>query len=210
MFATPQHIKESGLDFDLKLANRHMHCLTKAIYAGIWGGLCPEWFVDDKNKPLQRHEGVLLEVVPVSSKSSQPFNAMFEMRFSNGSKSNVHLHKQSVCKSFYSNEEIYSIAKQPTCVIHDIVLAKGGPESIVESYYSAMRYQQQTGGQADETLTQRTKLSWCLPSLKECDAIIAESVKLYHKGDGQFRANRSKFFSERAHNYNVSKVVDRC
>ena len=93
-----------------------MHCLKKAIYAGIWGGLCPEWFVDDKNKPLQRHEGVLLEFVPVSSESSQPFDAMFEMRFSNGSKSKVHLHKQSVCKSSYSNEEIYSIAKPPTCV----------------------------------------------------------------------------------------------
>ena len=156
MFATLQHIKESGLDFNLRLANRYMHCLKKAIYAGIWGGLCLEWFVDDKNKPLQRHEGVLLEFVPVSSESSQPFDAMFEMRFSDGSKSKVHLHKQSVCKSFYSNEEIYSIAKLPTCVILDIVLAKSGPELIVESYYSAMRYQQQTGGQADETLTQTT------------------------------------------------------
>ncbi|CAB3979115.1 Hypothetical predicted protein, partial [Paramuricea clavata] len=46
-----QHIKESGMDFDPRLANRFMRCLKEAVLAGVWKGLCPEWFVDDKNRP---------------------------------------------------------------------------------------------------------------------------------------------------------------
>ena len=87
---------------------------------------------------------------------------------------------------------------------------KVAPESIVESYYSTMRHQQQPSGQSDEILTQPTKLSWCLPSLRKCEDIIDESVKLYHKGDKNIRAHRMKiFYSDRARSYDVSKVVDR-
>ena len=64
----------------------------------------------------------------------------------------------------------------PSCATIDIVLSKGGPKAIAESYYSAMRAQQQSGGQSNETLARQTKLSWCLPSLKKCNAIIDESV----------------------------------
>ena len=136
---------------------------------------------------------------------------MFEMVFSDGEKINTRLHKGNVYKSFYSNKDIYTIAKPPACIILDVVLAKGGPQSIVESYYSTMRHQQQPGGQSDDILTQRTKLSWCLPSsLRKCEDIIDESVKLYHKGDKNIRAHRTNiFYSDRVRSYNVSKAVDR-
>lgn len=204
-----QHIKESGLDFDSRLASRYMRYLKEAVSAGVWRGFCPEWFVDDNNKPVpQPSDAVLTEFTPAESKTA--FDAMFEMVFSDGKRSKVRLHEQSVYNSFYSNKEIYHIAKPPTCIILDIILAKGGPEAIVESFYSTMRSQQQSGGQSNDTLVRRTKLSWCLPSLKQCDDIIAESIKLYHKGDKQFKGHRgNEFFSERAKDYNVSKVVDR-
>jgi hypothetical protein len=204
-----QHIKESGMDFDPRLANRFMRCLKEAVLAGVWKGLCPEWFVDDKSRPVQQpSDAVLKEFIP--AETNTPFDAMFEMVFSNGKRNKVRLHEQNLYGSFYSNKEIYSIAKPPTCIILDVVLAKGRPESIVESYYSAMRFQQQTGGQSNDILARRTKLSWCLPSLKLCDNIIAESVKLYHKGDDQFKRHRSNIFaSDRAQDYDVSKVVDR-
>jgi hypothetical protein len=186
-----------------------MRCLKEAVLAGVWKGLCPEWFVDDKSRPVQQpSDAVLKDFIP--AETNTPFDVMFEMVFSNGKRNKVRLHEQNLYGSFYSNKEIYSIAKPPTCIILDVVLAKGGPESIVESYYSAMRFQQQTGGQSNDILARRTKLSWCLPSLKLCDNIIAESVKLYHKGDDQFKRHRSNIFaSDRAQDYDVSKVVDR-
>lgn len=204
-----QHIKDSGIDFDPRLANRYMRGIKEAVSAGVWEGICPEWFVDEKNNPIpQCNDSVLVEFN--SAESSKLFDAMFEMVFSNGKKINARLHEGSVYKSFYSKKDIYTIAKPPACIILDVVLAKGGPESIVESYYSTMRHQQQPGGQSDEILTQRTKLSWCLPSLRKCEDIIDESVKLYHKGDKNIRAHRSNiFYSDRARSYNVSKVVDR-
>ncbi len=70
----------------------------------------------------------------------------------------------------------------------------GGPEAIAESYYSTMRAQQKSGGQSDENLGRRTKLSWCLPSLKSCDDIIGESVKIYLKSDENIQAHRQTTF----------------
>lgn len=89
-------------------------------------------------------------------------------------------------------------------------MAKGGPEAIAESFYSAMRSQQQSGGQLNETLARRTKVNWCLPSLKQCEGIIKEAVALYLRGDDVIKAHKKNtFFSGRAKEYFVSKVVDR-
>jgi len=86
----------------------------------------------------------------------------------------------------------------------------GGILDIVESYYSCMRAQQQSGGQSNETLSRRTKLNWCLPSLKKCDDIINESVSLCLKGDDVICSHgRNAFFSGYEKHYSFSKVVDR-
>ena len=200
------HIKQSGMDFDSRLAHRYMGRIKEAVMAGIWTLLCPEWFMlqGEDNGPLHPQDCklVLFEAI-----SSNCLDALFHMKFDNGKTFDVRLNEQNVYKSFYANEEIYSIAKPPSCAIIDIVLSKGGPEAIAESYYSAMRAQQQSGGQSNETLARRTKLSRCLPSLKKCNAIIDESVKLYLQGDDEQRPHRQRaFFSEK---YCVSKVVDR-
>lgn len=109
-------------------------------------------------------------------------------------------------KSFYLCDKICTIAGPPSCAIIDIVLAKGGPEAIAESYCSAMRAQQQSAGQANEAMLRRTKVNWCLTSLKKCNSIIIESMRLYLEGDDKLRPHRQRaFFSER---YCVSKVVD--
>ena len=73
-----------------------------------------------------------------------------------------------------------------------------------------MRAQQQSGGQLNETLSRRTKLNWCLPSLEKCDDIIHESVNLYLRGDDVIRSHRrNAFFSGYEKHYSISKVVDR-
>ena len=43
--------------------------------------------------------------------------------------------------------DLHGIPKAPSRAVLDSVLAKGGLEAITESYYSAMRPQQQSGGQ---------------------------------------------------------------
>ena len=127
------------------------------------------------------------------------------MKFASGQEYNVRLHEQNVFSSCYSQEDIYSIAQPQSCAILDIVLAKGGPEAIAESYYSCMRAQQKSGGRSNETLFRRTKLNWCLPSLKKCDDIIHESVSLYLRGDDVIRSHgRNAFFSGYEKHYSVS------
>ena len=93
----------------------------------------------------------------------------------------------------------------PGCILIDVALSKGGPEAIAESFYATMRAQQQVGGQYNDTLVTRTKLSWAL-----CDDILRESIKLYFKEDNHIKAHRSTtFFLSRAAKYNTSKVSDR-
>ena len=122
------------------------------------------------------------DLVLFQSASSDTLDALFTLKFANGKEFTLCLHKQSIYSS-----------------------SKGGPEAIAESYYSAMRAQQQSGGQQNETLARRTKLNWCLPSLKMCDKIIKESVQIYLKGDGVIKSHKSSsFFCERAKKYSVS------
>ena len=201
------HIKESGINFDPRLAHRYMNSIKKAVMMGIWKGLCPEWFTLKDNDPLNVQDSNLVSFLPVSSDDMDSF---FHMKFEDGKEYDVRLHEQNVYASFYSNPEIYSIAKAPSCALLDIVLAKGGPEAIAESFYNSMRAQQQSGGQSNENLARRTKINWCLPSLKLCDGIIQESVQTYLSGDKEIKAHRrNTFVCSRANKYFVSKVVGR-
>ena len=96
----------------------------------------------------------------------------------------------------------------PGCILIDIALSKGGPEAIAESFYATMRAQQQVGGQYNDTLITRTKLSWA--SVRLYGDILRDSIKLYFKGDNHIKAHRSTiFFSSRATKYSTSKVIDR-
>jgi len=79
---------------------------------------------------------------------SDTLDTFFTMKFANCKQHNVRLNEQNFYSFFYAREDLYGIAKAPSCAILDIVLAKGGPEAIAESYYSPMRAQQQSGGGA--------------------------------------------------------------
>ncbi len=73
-----------------------------------------------------------------------------------------------------------------------------------------MRNQQQSGGQKNETMARRTKVNWCLPSLKHCENIIKEGVQLYLTGNSNLLSHRKNtFYSNRAASYNISKVIHR-
>ncbi|CAB3984130.1 Hypothetical predicted protein [Paramuricea clavata] len=157
----------------------------EAVKASIWNGIFPQWFVLKYDVPLNDEDSKLVSFLPVKNEEMESY---FNMKFEDDTK-------------------IYSIAKPPSCALIDIVLAKGAPDTITESYYAIMRAQQ-AGGQLNQTLTRRTKLMWCLPSLKLCEEIICESAKLYVEGDDVGKHCSNIFTSALAKEYDVSEVVD--
>ena len=40
-----QHIKDLGIDFDPRLANRYMRGIKEAVSAAVWEGICPELYI---------------------------------------------------------------------------------------------------------------------------------------------------------------------
>lgn len=46
------HIQNSGMDFDPRLSYQYMNSIKAAVKAGIWDGLCPDWFVRQDNREL--------------------------------------------------------------------------------------------------------------------------------------------------------------
>ena len=204
------HIIKSGMDFDPRLAFRFMEKIKKAVKIGIWDGLCLDWFV-----LAEGTTALPMNTKPTSFElvETETLDALFKLRFASGKEFTVRLQEQRFYRSFYSNKDIYNVATPSSCALLDIVLSKGGPEAIAESFYTSMRAQQQSGGQSNENLARRTKLNWCLPPLKKCDGIIREGISLYFTGDGPDgvlkRHRRHYVHSSRANEYSVSKVVDR-
>ncbi len=133
-----------------RLAYRYMLSLKEAVAAGIWEGLCPEWFMDVKtNMAIKLGDMQIIEFSPLQITSV--YESMFMIKLSDCSDIKVRLHEQSVYASFFSNEKVYSIAKPQSCILLDVALSKRSPEAIAESYYSAMQAQQKSGGQSDES-----------------------------------------------------------
>ena len=62
------------------------------------------------------------------------------------------LNEEEVFRSIYTNTQLYEDIGLEGCISVDVALAKGGTESIVESYYSVMDSQKMSGGQKNETL----------------------------------------------------------
>ena len=118
-----EHIQKSGMDFDPRLAFRYMSRLKEAVKAGIWDGLCPDWFiVRETDTPVKSQD---VQLVTFELAPSDTLDAFFTMKFANGKQHNVRLHEQKFYSSFYAREDLYGIAKAPSCAILDIVLAKG-------------------------------------------------------------------------------------
>jgi hypothetical protein len=144
------HIQSAGINFDHRMAHTYMSRIKKAVKQGIWNGTCPEWFESQEASMPQTKEGA--DLVGFHSVDTTELDSVFTMLFANGNVHRVRLNEHRFYESFYSRKEIYEVAEPAACALLDIVLAKGGPETIAESFYNAMRSQQQSGGQLNETL----------------------------------------------------------
>ena len=106
-----------------------MRGIKEAVSAGVWEGICPEWFVDEKNNPIpQCNDSVLVEFIQLNRVNS--LMQCLKWCLATGKKSTL-AYMKGVCTSHFIPKKTYTIAKPPACIILDVVLAKGGPESIV-------------------------------------------------------------------------------
>ena len=117
----------------------------------------------------------------------------------------MQLNEEAFCASFYNYENVYSELEKEISLVIDIAFAKGGPESVIKSYYSVMKCHQKSGPQSNKRLSLRTKLDWCLPNVLNADRMVAEVSALYLNGDKKNSLIRDKC----VHNDKQSKVLDR-
>ena len=185
-----------------------MSNLKEAYRYAIWEEGANGWFIDVNTKEQVVYGDQTL--MRLKHYRDCSFHTFFEMTFSNDTSVRAMLDESLIYESFYNSQSIYNIAGKESCALLDIALSKGGPEAIAESFYNCMRHHQHPGGQHNWTLTTRAKVAWCLPSIKNCSKLIDKAVKLYIKGDETFKGHRGKtFFTSRASEYDVLKVVDR-
>ena len=129
------HIIKSGMDFDPRLAFQFMEKIKKAVKTGIWDELCFDWFVlVEDTTMLPRNT----KLTSFESVETETLDALFKLRFASGKEFTVRLDEQRFYRSFYSDKDIYNVATPPSCALLDIVLSKGGPEAIAESFYNSM------------------------------------------------------------------------
>ena len=80
-----------------------MDCIKKAVKAGIWNGICPQWFMLKDDVPLNDQDSKLVIFLPVENEKMESY---FNMKFEDGREYVVRLHEQNVYRSFYTDTKI--------------------------------------------------------------------------------------------------------
>ena len=106
----------------------------------------------------------------------------------------------SLLYEIYENSFFISGIGQEMCIVIDVMYAKGGTESIAESFYRVMESQVQSGRQSNDILELRTKLDWCLPNVAQCDCLIEKASNYFFNDDKHLNpitvlGNKSKVLS---------------
>ncbi|CAB3982578.1 Hypothetical predicted protein [Paramuricea clavata] len=196
-------IEDGAIDLDPQLSHIVHRKLKQALKDILWQGR--ETMINDSGN-LSSMEKVL------EDHSSQSFvTTRFHMRFTKGEKIyTVQLNEPAVYLSLYTDECVYSKLGKEICLVIDIALAKGGPEAIVESFYSLMKCHKKAGGQNNENLSLRTKLDWSLPGPLQADRMVKEVAPLYLDGNKKkgLKPHWLPVIGDKC-NYKTSKVIDR-
>lgn len=109
----------------------------------------------------------------------------FAVTYTDGTEETVFLQEEEVIKALYTDSEFYTSVGQEFCIIFDIMYAKTGTESVVESFYGVVRNQEMDGGQSITVLGQRAKVDWCFPPILDCTRALDEMATLYLNGDAK-------------------------
>ena len=92
------------------------------------------------------------------------------------------LDEEALTQCLYMNEPLFTRLGKEFCLLYDVALNKGGTEAIVESLYSVMKTQAQSGRQSNKTLVTRTKVDWHYPKTSiNIPSVINEATKILNK-----------------------------
>lgn len=147
----------------------------------------------------------------INLKGPLPLQNVYEVVFEDGSKVYATLNEANLYRHIYTNEDLYTSIGKEGCLAIDVSLAKGGTEATVESVYSSMSSQNQTGPISNETLSLRTKIHWSMPNALLAERAVAEIAKIYIKGDKDKGLREHKLpiiQGSSANKYKHSKVVN--
>ena len=210
-------IKDGVLELEPGLSHVLHRKLKQVLKEIIWEkkDLMVKWFSVIKKKPV-----ALAVDLPASTRTLQTFTLLpnpsalddqFSMTFSGSDKKyQVEIDESAIIRSIYTDEDVFNMLGKELCLIIDIALVKGGPEAVVESYYSVVKSQQQPGGQSNQNLSLRAKLDWCLPNILQSDTMVKEVSKLYIQGckDMGLKKHALPIIGDGSP-YRNSKVLDR-
>lgn len=191
------HIKHAIVEGILDLEPEISHVLHRQfkmfIHDIVWNHkevMC-EWFSSScteskKIQPLREvmhaNSGCLLQLKKVYKPNM--YKLEFECTFNDDEKKyNVVVNEDKIIESMYKDPSIYTKAGKEICVLLDLALSKGGPEAVVESFYSVMKNHKMNGGQHNDNLAMRAKLDWCLPNSLQATRMVEEVAAIYLKGD---------------------------
>ncbi|CAB3976872.1 Hypothetical predicted protein [Paramuricea clavata] len=200
-------IEDGAIDIDPRLSHIVHRKLKQALKDILWQDreTMINWFdyvpseISGKIKPLSsvisKDSGNLSSMEKVlEDHSSQSFvTTRFHMRFTN-----------------FKDECVYSKLGKEICLVIDIALAKGGPETIVESFYSLMKCHKKAVVKNNENLSLRTKLDWSLHGPFQADRMVKEVAPLYLDGNKRkgLKPHLLPIIGDKC-NYKTSKVIDR-
>ncbi len=186
-------IREGEINLDPRLSHVLYRKFKQLLKDMIWEKkeIMINWFrVISKDKASQFLSEMdvsgKLESLSILPDTNIQLDTVFIATFASGENRKeyqLQLNEEAVYASIYNDENVYSQLGKEICLAIDIALAKGGPESIVESFYSVMKCHNKSGPQNNETLSLRTKLDWCLPSVLNADRLVEQVSKLYLDGD---------------------------
>ena len=139
-------IKEGSIDIDSRLSHVIHRRLKQTLKNILWNmkETMVNWFYVVKKEKLKPLASVLSNacgnLTSFKVAQDQPFVEKCFVAVFNGDEREhvVTLNEEAVYKSIYTDEDVYTMFGKEVCLVIDIALAKGGPESIVESYYSTM------------------------------------------------------------------------
>ena len=84
----------------------------------------------------------------------------FSVTLNNGRVFQLAFHQEKLIKAVYKDQNFEFSVGQEFCIIFDIMCAKIGTESVVESFCGVLRNKEMDGGQSLEALANRAKIDW--------------------------------------------------
>lgn len=195
-------VRHDDLEFDEELSHVYHRQFKQAMKNHLWNannesnGTIGNWFLmkrPQKKIPKTEKYVVLssrhprfriesLKALPLTDASRCRLHAKFLLRISScKDELQVRINEEAIIKSMYTDSILSEAIGCQYMIAFDIALAKGGPEAIVESYYSCMDAQKMKGGQTTDSLSTRSIIVWCMPNAMQNERAVQEITREFLK-----------------------------